>query len=224
MSHYEVEIKSLLGSKENAENLKQALQKADQNTKLLSKHSQLNHYFEGGDVQKLKGLLDSHVSKEDGEKLAGIVSRGSNFSVRTRDADGKVLIVLKASVDAGSSHNTVTRLEFEAPVKMSLEELDKLVLSAGFEYQAKWSREREEYSSSGFTICLDRNAGYGYLAEFEKVVEKEDELEDARRSIEAFMQSLGVEELAQARLERMFAHYNANWRDYYGTDKVFVIE
>ena len=35
---------------------------------------------------------------------------------------------------------------------------------------------------------------------------------------------LEVEELDQARLERMFAFYNANWRDYYGTDKVFVVE
>jgi hypothetical protein len=30
--------------------------------------------------------------------------------------------------------------------------------------------------------------------------------------------------LAQERLERMFAHYNQNWPEYYGTTKVFIIE
>jgi hypothetical protein len=38
------------------------------------------------------------------------------------------------------------------------------------------------------------------------------------------MQELGVDELAQDRLARMFAHYNQNWPDYYGTDKTFTIE
>jgi hypothetical protein len=38
------------------------------------------------------------------------------------------------------------------------------------------------------------------------------------------MAKLGVEELPQDRLERMFAHYNAHWPEYYGTEKVFVIE
>lgn len=224
MSVYEVEIKSLLGSKERADKLVEALKVHDPQTKLVSSHSQLNHYFVGGDISKLTASLRAHLTEEDQKKLSDIVESGSNFSVRTRDSDGKVLVVVKASVDAGSSHNTVTRLEFEARVKLSLEELDKLVLGAGYEYQAKWSREREEYMSKGLTVCLDKNAGYGYLAEFEKVVEDEGELNAARKELEVFMESVGVSELSQDRLERMFAYYNQNWRDYYGTDKVFVIE
>ena len=73
-------------------------------------------------------------------------------------------------------------------------------------------------------VCIDKNAGYGYLAEFEKVLDDEAALASARAEIEAVMQELGVAELPQERLERMFAHYNQNWPDYYGTDKVFVIE
>jgi len=38
------------------------------------------------------------------------------------------------------------------------------------------------------------------------------------------MQELGVEELSQDRLERMFSHYNSNWPDYYGTERTFIIE
>ena len=36
--------------------------------------------------------------------------------------------------------------------------------------------------------------------------------------------SLGYTELDQARLARMFDHYNQNWRNYYGTEKVFTLE
>jgi len=38
------------------------------------------------------------------------------------------------------------------------------------------------------------------------------------------MTKLDVEELPQDRLERMFAYYNKNWPEYYGTEKIFVIE
>jgi hypothetical protein len=45
-----------------------------------------------------------------------------------------------------------------------------------------------------------------------------------REELESLMRELEVKELAQDRLARMFAHYNANWAEYYGTDKVFNIE
>jgi len=38
------------------------------------------------------------------------------------------------------------------------------------------------------------------------------------------MAELGVAELPQDRLARMFDFYNQNWPDYYGTDKTFTIE
>jgi hypothetical protein len=38
------------------------------------------------------------------------------------------------------------------------------------------------------------------------------------------MKELGVKELDQKRLERMFAFYNTHWPEYYGTDKIFTIE
>lgn len=47
---------------------------------------------------------------------------------------------------------------------------------------------------------------------------------EAKETIRAAMNALGVEGLPQDRLERMFAYYNANWGDYYGTERTFVIE
>src|SRR3989344_4557302 len=95
---YEVEIKSLLGSADNAQKVREALKRIDPSCTIQSRNKQLNHYFTGG-------------------------------------------------------------------------ELGTLILSAGFAYQAKWSREREEYLCHGINITLDKNAGYGWLAEFEKVVD-----------------------------------------------------
>ncbi len=223
--HYEIEIKSLLGTKKNAAALKSRLAKKFPGLKKLSVHAQLNHYFVGGDFSKLGKALAKVVPKDRRPGLEKILAEGRDFSVRSREADGTVLVVIKASIDSGSSHNTVSRMEFEEPVKgHTLAELDSLILSCGFEYQAKWSREREEFGDKNIHVCIDKNAGYGYLAEFEKLVDREEEAAKTKDELLALMAELGVEELPQARLERMFAHYNAHWPEYYGTDKIFVIE
>jgi predicted adenylyl cyclase CyaB len=224
MSHFEIEIKSLLGDKENADSLVARMKELDTDTKLVSQNKQLNHYFEGGDVKELYAKVEHLFTGVEHEKLEKVMNRGTSFSVRTRQRDDEVLLVVKASIDEGTSENTVQRIEFEEPVAISLDALDQLVLDAGFEYQAKWSREREEYEYKGANVCLDKNAGYGYLAEFEKIVPEESMAEAVRSELDTLMQELGVSELTQDRLARMFEHYNANWPEYYGTDKVFVIE
>lgn len=224
MSQYEIEVKTLLGEKENAETLKRLMYELDPSCSRVSENKQLNHYFVGGSLENLFAKIGHIFSDEAKEKFRYIAERGTDFSVRTRQKDGTVLLVVKASVDSGTSSNAVSRLEFEEAVPTSLDELDALVQEAGFTYQAKWSREREEYAYKGANVCIDKNAGYGYLAEFEKVVNDELILDDVRGEIDALMRELGVAELPQDRLERMFAHYNEKWPEYYGTDKTFIVE
>lgn len=225
MSHtYEVEIKSLLGSKDNADLLLKNLKKHNPKLKLISKGKQLNHYFNVPNEIHLEKALTKHIKTDKKESFKRILEDGKKLSIRTRENDGKkAILVIKASVGDDTSSNGVKRIEFESEVDLSLEELDKALLNAGLTYQAKWSRERQEYSSGDMHICLDRNAGYGYLAEFEKVVKDEKELENVRKELLSFMKKVGVEELPQDRLERMFAHYNANWNKYYGTENTFII-
>jgi len=224
MAHYEIEIKSLLGGTEKRDALLLKMQELDSTTAHVSKNKQLNHYFEGGDFQKLLEITRDLFDATKHVKLESIIKKGKTFSVRTRQKNEEVLLVLKASVDEGTSANTVSRLEFEEAVSITLAELDKILEEAGFVYQAKWSRERDEYSYRGANVCIDRNAGYGYLAEFEKVLDSDADIASARTEIESLMSELGVSELPQDRLERMFDHYNKNWRAYYGTEKVFTIE
>lgn len=224
MQTYEVEIKSLLGSSERANEVRAALKAADASCLLLSKNKQLNHYFKNGTLLKLYGVACSYLSDEAKSKLSDLAANAKEFSVRTREKDGTVLLVVKASVDDTTSANGISRMEFEEKIDMTLDELDKLVLSAGFEYEAKWSREREEYLCKGTNVTLDKNAGYGWLAEFERVVHDESEVAQAQHEIRNLMQELGVSELKQDRLARMFAFYNKHWPEYYGTEKIFVVE
>jgi len=222
MSQYEIEIKSLLGGREKADKLKEKIK--EKGGALVKSNNQLNHYFVLNDVGKFKEKFNSHLSGEDKVKFNKILEEGSNFSVRTRDTDGKVLLVVKASIGDDTSSNGVSRMEFESEMKMTLNELDQLLLDAGLKYQAKWSREREEYKLGDTNICLDKNAGYGYLAEFEKVVADRTLVDIVKKELLGMMRDFEVETLPQDRLERMFAHYNENWHDYYGTDKIFNIK
>lgn len=229
MSHtYEVEIKSLLGSKDRADKLVSQLKKSDKDIKIVAEGKQLNHYFNVPNGVDLKKALSKLITKDKKEAFESILRDGKKLSVRTRqseDAKGnKVIFVIKASLGDDSSSNGVKRIEFESVVDVSLDKLDKALLDTGLTYQAKWSRERKEYKSGDLNICLDKNAGYGYLAEFERVVKEEKDLEKTKNELLTFMKKMGVEELAQDRLERMFAHYNANWEKYYGTENTFNIE
>jgi len=224
MSHFEIEVKSLLGEKERAEALKKKMYELDVDCKHVSTNKQLNHYFKDGDINKLFKKVEHLFLGEQLEKFKIITQRGSDFSIRSRQRNEEVLLVIKASIDEGTSANTVKRMEFEEPVAISLDELDALVLSADYEYQAKWSRDREEYEYKGANVCFDRNAGYGYLAEFEKIVIDENDADSVREEIDVLMAELDVVELSQERLARMFSFYNDNWTSYYGTDKTFTIE
>lgn len=222
----EIEVKSLLGSAERAAEVKKKLLALEPRTRLISRHRQLNHYFVGGNLGKLQKLLSPKLTDTDRREFNAVVKSAQDFSVRTRlnDAEQPIFVV-KTSLDEGTSHNTVSRKEFEIKMKdTTLEELDRILLDAGFEYQAKWSREREEYKSAGVNVCFDRNAGYGYIIEFEKVVDDESLVARARQELFEFMGKLRVKELPQDRLERMFKYYNENWRDYYGTEKTFTIQ
>lgn len=228
MQTYEIEIKSLLRTRENAESLIERMRASDPQFKELGKHRQLNHYFTGSspsDLETLTRLIEPHIEPSKLEQLKDIVVRGKNCSVRTRLADEDVILVIKASVDDASSSNGTARLEVEVRTpKLSLEQLDALVIGSGLAYQAKWSRERREFIYRELNVSIDKNAGYGFLAEFEAIVEDRGAIEPTRNMIYSVMANLKVSELPQDRLERMFAHYNKNWQDYYGTEKTFIVE
>lgn len=224
MANFEIEIKSLIGSRQNADALVGKMKQSDPAFVVGGSHKQLNHYFMGGDLTALREKLSSYLSSDKQAEFEKLTQQAKDFSVRTRLADTKIIFVIKATVDDTSSSNGTARQEFESEVNLTLEQLDQILLDAGFQYQAKWSREREEYKYKGLNVTVDKNAGYGYLAEFESVVDDAAQADSVKSNIRQIMAELGVEELNQDRLARMFDYYNKNWQDYYGTEKVFNID
>lgn len=220
----EIEIKSLLGSKENAEKLEKHLFKRDSKTQLFKTSSQLNHYFLNGDFALLLKNIRQHLNQDEIIKIIQIVEEGKNHSTRTRKKNNEVILVLKATVDDTTSANGTARLEYETSFEnLTLDQLDEMLLKSNFAYEAKWSRDRKEYKYKDYIVSIDRNAGYGYLTEFEKVVTKGTDIEKIKQEIRSELKEMGLDELPQDRLARMFDYYNKNWHHYYGTEKTFTI-
>lgn len=218
---YEIEIKSFLGTKEQADRFRKKLLVRGN---YLGKNKQLNHYFEKGNLFELYEKIQTILKKESREKLLKIMQNAQSYSLRSREINGRVLLVLKVTIGKSSSANGISRIEFEEEIPLSLQKLDEIIVDSKFIIQAKWSREREEYTIANKLVTIDKNAGYGYLAEIEEILQDQNELERVKKEIYALMKELDLKELPQDRLERMFAYYNANWEKYYGTENTFVIE
>ncbi len=209
--------------------------------------SQKNHYFEWGNLLHLLGTFREFISQKEAESLHILSKEAKSFSVRTRGTPTQTIIVVKTTVNDESSSNGTARIEWEVDLApMTLDEMDRKVLSAGFGYQAKWSREREGYNLNdgsyypisaiwnwlwekvnwmpSTVLCLDKNAGYGYLVEFERVIDDVTLVDSTRAELLGMIESLGYAELDQSRLARMFEYYNKNWKEYYGTEEVFTLE
>jgi len=225
MNTFEIEIKVLLGDEAKAQEVIEKIKQNDANTELTDQNSQLNHYFlPQGDFEKLTETLKQYIHPDNHEKLYQVIVEGKNHSIRTREVDGKLLFVVKSSVDDTSSSNGTARIEFEEAIAdLALNELDQIMLDHWFPYQSKRSRERQEYKYKDFNVCIDKNAGYGYVAEFEKILSDKNQIDEAKESIRKELELLGIEELPQDRLERMFAYYNQHRPEYYGTEKTFTI-
>lgn len=234
---FEIEIKTLLGSKERADELKRRLVQLFPAMKTLPPHKQKNHYFNSpADLSVFESVVVPYLDEGKKKQLADIIAKvkglpaalrtaqAGGVSIRTREADGAVYVILKASIGDDTSANGVSRIEFEEKVPLSLDELDKKLVASSMSYQAKWSREREAYDLGNIHVTVDKNAGYGYLAEFEKMIEDGSKAEFAKQELRALMATFGCFELDQARLERMFSFYNSHWPEYYGTDKVFTVD
>ena len=221
----EIEIKSLLGDKEKADALRQRLKDMDPDLELVSKHKQLNHYFIGDNFDGLFENISPLLKDRERLGLKKIIDEGKDLSVRTRQMEGRAFLVVKASIDDTTSANGILRTEFEEEIPgKTLEEVDQVLINSGFKYQSRWSREREEYKMGKNSVTIDRNAGYGHVAEFERVVEDATKAEEIKMELRELMERLGLEELPQDRLERMFQYYNEHWPAYYGTDEIFVID
>lgn len=222
---YEVEIKSLLGTQEAAEQLAHRLQQLDPECKKMSHTSQRNHYFTGDHIGNLADVLTG-LSAKDIAAIANISANATHISVRTRqnnDDQSQTILVIKGAKGEGSANHAVERMEFEKKLPIAQNTLDQLLVDNNFDLQAKWQAERDKYSFHGATVEVIFSPGYGYLSEVEYISQDQDHA-TAEGVVRGILAELGLVELSGERLERMFAHYNAHWQEYYDTRNVFTVE
>ncbi len=221
---YEIEIRSLVGSQKSTDELLKHVQQLDSNMKLVSEQYQLNHYFISGDLLRLIDNFKTELTDEQQKALKEIAERATSITVRSRQKNDIVLLMVKGSLDATSAVHSHQRMEFEALLQSSIEELDEQILKAGWQLEAKWQAERKMYAALGLTLDVFFTPGYGYMVEFEKVVMDDTDRETAYQQVIDVMNKLDVESVPSDRLERMFAYYNEHWTEYYGTRNIFTVE
>lgn len=223
---YEVEVKTLLGDQAAADAFIGKLQAADPELSQIGESSQLNHYFdESGDPAALLEAVKPTLKLADFESFKQILDQSKTFALRTRQDSAGVKLVIKAAKDGEDVQHAVERLEGEYLTdQAAIDEMDAKIQAAGYGFLSKWSRDRKEFKFKDNTVTLDRNAGYGYVAEFERIVTEESATAAAKQSILDELAALGLEELSQERIGRMFTHYNEHWPEYYRTNKTFIVE
>lgn len=227
MNQTEIEIKCLLGTQEKADEFIQQLEAHWVDTQgFIIPERQLNHYFSGGHIMDIYQRLGSRMPPKEQELLHHICMHGQRPSVRTRNILpwDRTILVVKSSNNNDSSTHSVSRLEFEYEFPdMNMEELDRVLEDLGREYLSKRSRIRTNYVLGDITICLDQNAWYGYLVEFETVVHGDESKPTAEARLRDLMKELDIQEMDQWVLETMFKYYNAHRQEYYGTNRIFSL-
>ena len=76
-NQYEIEIKTLLGGKERADNLTAKIY--ERGGSVVSKNKQLNHYFTISDVAKFKKHLLPRINESRKEFFEKILDEGNDF-------------------------------------------------------------------------------------------------------------------------------------------------
>lgn len=230
---YEVELKVKLNNSFDAVN--KFLGEVSKHGKLefINFEEQYNHYFTSIDLKELpNSFIDKYKIETD---------LGSNISIRTRSINNKqVYLVIKSQ---GDSVNGDVRKEYNYRVKESLGQLDDILLLAGSKYQSKWSRKRTNYVLSGIgshaiecskgeyrqeawdiNLSVDKNAGYGYIAELELIAENENESSLALDVLNRFLKKVQYQSLDKGELNIMYQYYVAHWDSFYKSLKLIDIK
>ena len=187
--------------------------------------TQVNSYFQG-EKSALEKLLDSYKGLESrfwNLNVKETLLNATTLAIRTRQDSVKgVLLIFKYSLINQDADNGTERKELEFTTLHSLDELEAYLLSLGFSYKSKWSRKRIQYSfNTGWTLCVDHNAGYEgvfeveYMANEEEYSTKKDWL---MYKANRFLDQLGLTEINPELLKRMYSFYTKHWEHFFGKD------
>jgi len=235
-TNYEIELKVLLWNTFPPNTFINALRKDFESVVELWEQTQRNHYFEIPHRSQIIPAFEERLPIDQENKfLISNFRNGKDIVIRTREINEpntktQVLLVMKSTIDSWTSQNGTIRKELEIEVPMTIEDLDSTLIAwAEIKPQAKWSRTRKTFEVISkdwfkFTVCLDKNAWYGYLAEFEVVVQDSSKIQETKKNLLDCITHMWLQELPWDQLQRMFEFYNKNWETFYQTQNYFFIK
>jgi adenylate cyclase class IV len=221
----EVEIKCHLGADESAVTaLVERMMVADPECRLTAHNELLNHYFDCKDPALLEAVAKDYASGTKLKTLLEIIDKSGVLSVRTRSKNDQIILIVKGVPAGGDAIHGVDRMEWEQVVDVSIENLDEKLVQAGLVELAKWSGYKDVYTFMDTTIEIQFSPGYGYQVEIEKVVIGDEDAESATKRVSEVAGLVDLTEVDHNLISKMYDYYNAHWREYYGTKKVFTPE
>lgn len=175
---------------------------------------------------KDKKRLINFLEKNSAEKISEgtqdnfyYITGNKKLDFRIRRTDKESFLILKKGWMHDDDREEV-EIKFD---KKDFLTLDKLITDLGYKYDTKWYRKRIEYKYKNFNIDIDFNAGYGWLAEIEKLV-KDENADKAKKEIIDFASEIGLKPTPKSTFDKMYKFYKKNWKHYYDSKEVFSLE
>ncbi len=221
----EIEIKYLLADEGERDKLVDELNKHYPSSKVVRSSVVISYFFKPTKSKfEILNFTKEILSTSDCNQLKNLIENSSEIDVRARSIDDIVYFVVKGAAEGDDPVHAVHRLEFETIIDLPLEELGKMIESAGVELASKWSSKRIFYElDANISMNTEFVSGYGYKAEIEVLIE-DDESEAVIEEIRQTAAKLNLDEADQKLFGRMYEYYNQHWQEYFNTDKVFPDE
>lgn len=104
------------------------------------------------------------------------------------------------------------REEIEIKVENEyFEKLEDLFKILGYDVEIKWFRTRWQFLWEGINVSVDYTKGYGYIIEFEKIVE--DKPEQEYLNLKSKLEDLGIQISSKDEFDQQFKNYKENWKE-----------
>jgi adenylate cyclase class IV len=167
----------------------------------------------------------SFVSKEKYEQLINYF-KSNNYILKEEkqvttyfkgDTDFRLMNTpdyLKLWLKKGQIHDDA-REEMNVVVEKKYEtDLVKMLNVLGYEEEIKWYRKRLELQYEDFEVTIDYSIGYGYIVEFELMVNDESKVDRAKEKIEELFNKFDIENTPKEEFNNRYNDYKINWKNY----------
>lgn len=109
--------------------------------------------------------------------------------------------------DAREEMNVIIDKKYENDLFRMLETL-------GYEVEIKWFRKRIQLQYQQFDVTIDYSIGYGYIVEFELMVNEEVNIDQAKKELQSAFKKFNIDDSSKEEFNSKYNDYKNNWLEY----------